>query len=79
MSFSGEPDSSAPAGISPRRPDPRLQLFPLLRVEKPVTPALQRLRDRLFVRELVPRREPRPVLWPYIVINAGQWYSNLYS
>jgi hypothetical protein len=40
MSVSGEPDGSVPARISPRRPDPRVQLFPLLCVKKPVTPAL---------------------------------------
>jgi hypothetical protein len=48
-------------------PDHHLQLFPLLCIEKPITPALQGLDGRFFVRELVPRREPRPVLWPRIV------------
>jgi hypothetical protein len=67
VSVSGEPDSSVLAQISPARPDYRLQLFPLSCVEKTVTPALQGLRGRFFVRELVPRREPRPALWPRIV------------
>src|ERR671922_2026037 len=67
VSISGEPDGSVLAEIPPRRPDHRLQLPPLLRVEKPVTPALQCLGGWFFVWELVPRREPRPVLWPCIV------------
>jgi hypothetical protein len=67
MSVSGEPDSSVPAGISPARSDHRVQLLPLLCIEKPVTPALQGLDSRLFVRGLIPCREPRPVLWPCIV------------
>jgi hypothetical protein len=67
VSIPGELDDPVAAGISPRRPDHRLQLFPLSCIEKPVTPALQGLDSRFFVRELVPRREPRPVLWPRIV------------
>ena len=67
VSVSGEPDGSVLAEIPPRGPNHCLQLLPLLRVEKPVTPALQFLGGGFFKRELIPGRQSWPVLWPRIL------------
>src|SRR5918992_706082 len=56
VSVPGESDGSVLAEISPRSPNHRLQLFPLLCIEKPVTPALQCLGGWFFVWELIPGR-----------------------